>query len=160
MQQRRGHDVVVADGAPGRGRLRPHWGKALRMAFTSSATAVRANSNCSWRDRGGRHEQGPFCSSRGLPRAILQGEAVYGGQGRAADFRGRWAGYGFAGGDPEQTGCMSRVHLRFCHWRSWGGRVSVTAAAAGSVRPLPQPLLTPAPAWPPRGGAGRSLPSF
>lgn len=26
----------------------PHWGRACRMAFTSSATAVSANSNCSW----------------------------------------------------------------------------------------------------------------
>lgn len=31
-------------------RGRAHWGKALRMVFTSSATAVSANSNCSWRD--------------------------------------------------------------------------------------------------------------
>lgn len=26
-----------------------HWGRALRMALTSSATAVRANSNWSWK---------------------------------------------------------------------------------------------------------------
>lgn len=31
-----------------------HWGSAFRMAFTSSATAVSANSNCSWGGRGGR----------------------------------------------------------------------------------------------------------
>lgn len=28
-----------------------HWGRAFRMAFTSSATAVNANSNCSWRQK-------------------------------------------------------------------------------------------------------------
>lgn len=28
-----------------------HWGRALRMALTSSATAVRANSNWSWREQ-------------------------------------------------------------------------------------------------------------
>lgn len=28
-----------------------HWGRALRMALTSSATAVKANSNWSWRQQ-------------------------------------------------------------------------------------------------------------
>ena len=34
-------------GLPTEGPQGSHWGRALRMAFTSSATAVRANSN--WR---------------------------------------------------------------------------------------------------------------
>ena len=42
---------LTADGSPRGLGTRTHWGKALRMAFTSSATAVSANSNCSWRDR-------------------------------------------------------------------------------------------------------------
>lgn len=37
------------------GAPRAHWGRALRMAFTSSATAVRANSNWSWE---GQWEEG------------------------------------------------------------------------------------------------------
>lgn len=42
-------------GCPPRGLPGAHWGKALRMAFTSSATAVRANSNWSLeRTRPGR----------------------------------------------------------------------------------------------------------
>lgn len=43
-----------------------HWGRALRMAFTSSATAVRANSNWSW-GRGGRTvmERTDLCSCPG-----------------------------------------------------------------------------------------------
>lgn len=31
-----------------------HWGRAWRMAFTSSATAVSANSNCSCGDKNAR----------------------------------------------------------------------------------------------------------
>lgn len=45
----------VEAGLPIEGPQGSHWGKALRMAFTSSATAVRANSNWSLeRTRPGR----------------------------------------------------------------------------------------------------------
>lgn len=41
-------------GGGGSGLRWLHWGSAFRMAFTSSATAVSANSNCSWGGGGGR----------------------------------------------------------------------------------------------------------
>lgn len=41
--------------AAGQARNTAHWGRAFRMALTSSATAVRANSNWSYRGRERQH---------------------------------------------------------------------------------------------------------
>lgn len=69
IDDHRGEEGAEA-GLPVEGSQGSHWGRALRMAFTSSATAVRANSNWSWgRAVGGRRVTGRLglCSClRGL----------------------------------------------------------------------------------------------
>lgn len=74
-QAKRDRGWAACQGAPG-----SHWGRALRMAFTSSATAVRANSNWSW----GRAVAG--WSRRGLTSALPSKWGVFGGG------VGPWAG--------------------------------------------------------------------
>ena len=55
-------------GLPTEGPQGSHWGRALRMAFTSSATAVRANSNWSWGRAGVGESQGGLASAPVLGR--------------------------------------------------------------------------------------------
>lgn len=56
----------VEAGLPIEGPQGSHWGKALRMAFTSSATAVRANSNWSWGKVEGERSWGGLASAPAL----------------------------------------------------------------------------------------------
>lgn len=85
-------------GCPPRGLPGAHWGKALRMAFTSSATAVRANSNWSWGGRArGRSWVGLASALAPMGRAfgggelgtpLGRGKSLFGG-GTEAGGRGR-----------------------------------------------------------------------
>ena len=65
----------VEAGLPTEGLQGSHWGKALRMAFTSSATAVRANSNWSW----GRVEGGGLWGGPASAPALGWGGGLWGG---------------------------------------------------------------------------------
>lgn len=73
------------------GAPRAHWGRALRMAFTSSATAVRANSNWSWE---GQWEEGhgKACSLPRPPGAFRKGSREV-----------TWGGGSLPGGDTQQA---------------------------------------------------------
>lgn len=51
-------EPVLGERGEGVGVRCLYWGSAFRMAFTSSATAVSANSNCSWGGGGGEKKGG------------------------------------------------------------------------------------------------------
>lgn len=90
-----------------------HWGRALRMAFTSSATAVRANSNWSWE---GQREEG-----HGKAWSLLSLKGPLGsGAVRSLGSRGRPPG----GGTQQAGGSRRGSCCRF----SWG-KVAVRVGA-------------------------------
>lgn len=92
-------------GLPTEGPQGSHWGRALRMAFTSSATAVRANSNWSWRRAGERMvmERTDLCScpvagGEDCGEGGAFGQGSQGGHlGEGESSWGRWGQVGEAG---------------------------------------------------------------
>lgn len=69
-----------------------HWGRAFKMAFTSSATAVRANSNWSWK--------GQWEDSHGRPGLSSSPTGPLGSGAGAVT----WREWGTPGGGPEAGG--------------------------------------------------------
>lgn len=99
-------------GLPTGGPQGSHWGRALRMAFTSSATAVKANSNWSWEGQWeDGHERADLCS---CPRTAFG--------------RGSWGGHSGEGGCPLGEGGL--VGEAGCCWLPRGG----LAARGGAGR--------------------------
>lgn len=119
----------VEAGLPTEGPQGSHWGKALRMAFTSSATAVRANSNWSWGRAEGRGSWGSLASAPALGWGQLWGSHL--GEKKGALLGEIW----------RQAGEAGRCHFR---WGKVVARVGVERNShlrANKARPLVTDML-------------------